>query len=176
MQRLKRILIAAMLILLAAFAAGLLLPRAWVVERTTVIAVPQAAVFAEINSLKRWRDWTVWYERYPNMPGEYSGPEAGVGATSRWVADDQRGAMKIMKSEPGRLVEYELLLDGGELRMDGTLVLAPEGAGTRVTWRTGGDAGFNPLRRYFALLMSYWIGRDFDASLARLKTRLEAKR
>lgn len=176
MQVLKRILVGVTLVLMLAIAAGFLLPAAWQVERSVVIQAPPAVVFPELNSLKRWRDWTVWFEREPDVRVEYSGPDSGVGATSRWRGQDGRGALKIMRSDSDRRVEYQLLFDGGEFVMDGVLLLAPEGAGTRVTWRARGEAGANPFARYFALLLPYWIGRDFEASMENLRTRLETGR
>ena len=176
MQMLKRILIVVTLLLMAAIVAGFLLPAAWQVERSIVIQAPPAAVFPALNSLKRWRDWTVWFEREPDVQVEYSGPDSGVGATSRWRGRDGRGALKIMRSDSDRRVEYQLLFDGGEFAMDGVLLLAPEASGTRVTWRARGKVETNPFARYFALLLPHWLGRDFQASLENLRIRLEAGR
>ena len=174
MQMLKRIVMVVTALLLLAIAGGFLLPTAWQVQRSVVIQAPPAAVFPVLNSLKRWRDWTVWFEREPDVQVEYSGPDSGVGATSRWSGRDGRGALKIMRSDSDRRVEYQLLFDGGEFAMDGVLLLAPEATGTRVTWRAGGEVGANPFARYFALMVSYWIGRDFEASLENLRARLES--
>ena len=83
--------------------------------------------------------------------------------------------MKIMQSERNRLVAYTLLFNGGEFRTDGTLILIPEGGATRVVWNAAGEAGRNPVSRYFALFLGFRIGADFADSLELLKQKLETK-
>jgi len=160
---------------LLAVVAGFLLPTAWHVERSVVVAAPVAKVFPYLNSLRRWPEWTVWSVNEPGVQIEYSGPEAGVGATSRWRGRDGHGAIKIMHSDSDRRIEYQLLFDGGEFAMQGILLLVPGETGTTIVWRAGGSAGRNPVERYFALWVSRRVGRDFEDSLARLKSRLEVQ-
>ena len=175
MQRLKRILIATVAFVLLLLAIGLLLPSAWQVERSVVIRASAPSIFPYLNSLKQWREWTVWYQQHPDMTAEYSGPDAGVGATSRWSGEDGRGVMKIMQSERNRLVAYTLLFNAGEFRTDGALTLMPEGEGTRGVWSAAGEVGRRPMRRYFALFLGRRIGADFADSLELLKQKLETK-
>jgi len=175
MQSLKRILIATVAFLLLLLAIGFLLPSAWQAERSVVIRAPAASIFPYLNSLKQWRDWTVWYRQNPELKVEYSGPDAGVGATSRWTDENGRGVMKVMHSERNRLVAYTLLLNAGEFRTDGTLTLVPEGEGTRVVWRAAGEVGRSPINRYVALFLGRRIGADFEDSLELLKQKFESK-
>jgi uncharacterized protein YndB with AHSA1/START domain len=175
-RSLARILVTALVIVLLVLAAGLLLPKSWRVEREILIQAPPAQVFPYLNSLKKWRDWAVWYRKNPQMTTEYSGPDAGAGATSRWSDADGRGAMKILQSVTDRRIVYLVLFDGGEFELEGAITLTPEGGGTRVVWNAAGEAGNNPVNRYFALLLSRWIGEDFAQSLAQLKALLEPKR
>ena len=181
-KKLLRILIAVAAILLLIFAVGFLLPSAWHVERSVLIRAPAPAVFAYLNNLKNWREWTVWHRQHPDMPTEYSGPEAGVGATSRWRDEHGRGVMKIMHSAAHERIEYRVLLNGGESSVDGVLILVPEAdavpgsagaAATRVVWGATGATGRHPVARYFALFLGYRIGGDFQASLQHLKQKLE---
>jgi uncharacterized protein YndB with AHSA1/START domain len=174
MQRLKRIVIAIVAILLLVLGIGYLLPGAWQVERSVVIRAPAASIFPHLNSLKQWRDWTVWH-RQPELQIEYSGPDTGVGATSRWRAREGRAVMKIMQSERDSLVAYTVLFNAGEFRTEGTLTLVSEGDGTRVVWRATGNAGRGPVNSYVALLIGRRTGNDFDDSLEYLKQKFESK-
>ncbi len=173
-HKLQRILIASAVILLLALGGGWLLPKSWPVERQVLIAAPPAAVFADVNSLKRWRQWAAWDEREPGLVFEYSGPEAGVGATRRWKSERGRGVLKIMDNQRDRKVEYEMLTHGGAVSLSGAIRLLPEDRGTRVVWRATVVGGTNPIERYLALVDKVGLERDIDASLARLKARLEA--
>lgn len=157
-------------------AIGSWLPTRWRVEQEAVIAAPPAAVFPYLNSLKKWRDWTVWYETNPDLATEYSGPESGMGATSRWNDGHHRGALKIMASRPNAQVDYLVIFDGGEWEMQGLLRLTPvEGGKTRVEWRAGGEVGANPLQRYMTLMVKWWVGADMKRSLERLRGVAEAQ-
>jgi len=174
MQGLIRILIAVIAILLLVLGIGFMLPGAWQVERSVVIRAPAASIFPHLNSLKQWREWTAWHQQ-PDLQIEYSGPDSGVGATSRWRAREGRAVMKIMQSERDRFVAYTVLFNAGELRSDGSLTLVPESDGTRVVWRATGDTGRGPVNSYIALLRGRRISNDFDDSLEFLKRKLEVK-
>ena len=183
MQRLIRISITVAGILILIFLTGFLLPNVWHAERSVLIRVPAPAVFAYLNNLKNWREWSVAHQQRPDMPIEYSGPDAGVGATSRWRDEHGRGVMKIMHSEASERIEYRVLFDGGESSVEGALILIAEtgavqgsaGAATRVVWRAAGAVGGNPVQRYFGLLLGHKVGGDFETSLQRLKQKLDQK-
>jgi Polyketide cyclase / dehydrase and lipid transport len=175
MHSLKRIAIASVAVLLLVLGIGYLLPGAWQVERTVVIRAPAAAIFPHLNSLKQWHDWTVWTRQQPDLQIEYSGPDAGVGATSRWRTQDERAVMKIMQSQRNSLVAYSVLFNAGASRTDGNLTLVSEADGTRVVWRAAGDIGRGPVSGYLALLEGRRHGNDFDDSLELLKHKIETK-
>ncbi len=173
MKILKRIVVAVLGIALLLVLGSFFLPSAWKVERAVTIQAPPAAVFPYVNSLKRWPDWTIWYEREPGIQAVYEGPEAGVGAVSRWQGKDGAGEMRILESRPDQAMRYELSFNHGEFKLQGEFLLTSDGPATLVTWKTGGDVGLNPLGRYFALLLDRWTGRDFEQSLLKLKDKLE---
>ncbi len=183
MQSLKRISIVTAGVLLLVFMAGFLLPAAWHAERSVSIRAPAPAVFAYLNNLKNWREWSVAHQQHPDMAFEYSGPVAGLGATVRWRDESGRGVMKIMYSEANEHIGYRVLFDGGESGVEGELLLLPEakaaqnnaGAATRVVWRVAGAAGGNPVQRYFALMLGQKVGADLETSLQGLKQRLDPK-
>lgn len=192
MQKLLRILIAVAVILVLIFSIGFLLPNAWRVERSVLIRAPAPAVFAYLSNLRHWPEWTVWHQRQPDMFIEYSGPAAGLGATSRWRDEDGRGVMKIMHSVVNERIEYQVLFNGGLSSVEGVLILVPEadavqgstnaaGAGsagaaaTRVVWGATGATGRNPVARYHALILGAQIGGDFETGLQKLKQNLEPK-
>ena len=183
MQKLKRISIATGVILLMVILISYLLPGAWHAERSVVIHTPAPVVFAYLNNLKNWREWVVSHQQPPDLTFEYSGPDAGVGATSRWHDEHGRGVMKIMHTEANERIEYRVLLDGGEFSVEGGLILLPvTGAvqtgtdkATRVVWRAAGAVGRTPVQRYAALWLGYKFGSDYETSLQRLKQKLEPK-
>jgi uncharacterized protein YndB with AHSA1/START domain len=172
MKILKRALLFLAVAVALLVAGGFLLPAKVEVSRSVAIQAAPAAIFPYVANLKRWPQWTVWYEREPGMIASYEGPEGAVGSVSRWHGKDGEGQLTLTAVEPDRLIEYELVFDGS-MRTQGGIALASAAAGTVVTWRFASDAGMNPLARYFGLVLDRMIGADFDAGLARLKLRVE---
>ncbi len=77
--------------------------------------------------------------------------------------------MTITVSVPDWGMTYNLSFEHGDI------LLAPVADGTHVTWRMRGEVGMNPMAKYFAVLMDYRIGADFEQSLTNLKRKLETK-
>lgn len=173
MKIVKRVALALAAIVLVLLAVSLFLPSGWAVERSVRINAPAAAIFPYVNSLKQWPAWTVWYEREPNLRVEYAGAEAGVGAISRWAGKDGEGEMTITASAPDQTVRYDLNFSKGEFLAHGEIRLTTNGPATTVHWKTHGDAGMNPVAKYFALFMDGLMGDDYQQGLTKLKNLLE---
>ncbi len=155
---------------------SLLIPSRWQVERSIDIGVAPGVVFPYINNLSKWPEWTSWYRREPKPLTHYSGPEEGAGARSAWQDASGQGEMGITVSVPDWGITYDLSFGHGEYTARGEIMLAPldQGNATRVTWRTRGDSGMNPLAKYFQRAMNPRIDADLQQSLEQLKRLLEA--
>ncbi|MBL8256546.1 MAG: SRPBCC family protein [Pseudoxanthomonas mexicana] len=158
---------------LALGVGGLLLPSTTHVERSIVIERSPGQVFAALDSFERFNAWSPWAEYDPQATYTFEGPASGVGARMRWVGNRAvgSGSQEITASEPHRRVAVALNFDGSQAQ--GTYVLAPEGAGTRVTWAFDSDHGMNPFKRWLGLLFDKMIGADYEKGLAKLKALLE---
>jgi carbon monoxide dehydrogenase subunit G len=109
------------------------------------------------------------------MEATYEGPDEGVGAMQKWRGDKMgNGMLKITESVADKELVYELEMEGGEYKMNGRIALLPSAAGTTVTWTAFGDAGGNPLAKYFSLMIDSFVGPDFERGLAKLKATAEA--
>jgi uncharacterized protein YndB with AHSA1/START domain len=162
--------VAALVVLLVVVA--LLIPGRWHVERSIVIDAAPELVYPAVAELRQWREWTIWYARNPQLETHYQGPADGVGAVSEWRDAQGHGRLTVTAAEPDRLIAYDLLFDGDMLTR-GSIVLVPEAGGTRATWTFAGDAGFNPVARYFGFMVTRAIADDFDHGLRRLKRLCE---
>lgn len=175
MKALKFLGIALLLLAAVLLGGGLLLPRSFHLERSTVVNAPPDKPFALVAQPSRWKDWTVWNQRDPAMQIEYFGPASGAGAGWAWKsASEGDGRMTLTQVDPPKRVAYDLYFPDFDTTSTGDLSFVPEGAGTRVTWTMNGDMGPNPLWRWIGLFMGDMAGKDFDAGLARLKTLAEA--
>jgi len=154
---------------------GLCLPGTYRVERSVMIAAPPPAIFPLLNTLKEWPTWTAWtVERYPDMKIRFSGPAAGVGARYTWEGKTSgSGELQLTRSDPAEGVAFDLEFAHGKYISAGSIVMSPDGSGTRVTWTNEGELGLNPVNRYFGLLMDRMMGPDFQKGLDNLKRKIE---
>jgi effector-binding domain-containing protein len=174
---LKRILIGLGALILLLLLIGVLLPATAHVERSASIDAPAETIFALANSLRRFNEWSPWFEIDPAAEYELSGPDAGVGSRLRWSSKSAElgsGAQEIVASEPfGRVrmrVEFE-----DQTQAHSELRLTPESPGTRVTWSFDADFGFNLFGRYFGLFLDRVLGSYYEKGLANLKVVAEAE-
>jgi uncharacterized protein YndB with AHSA1/START domain len=174
---LKKLLLGLVVLVVLAAGVGLLLPASAHVERSTTINAPPDAVFAVVNDLRRFNDWSPWAKLDPNTRYTFEGPDSGAGAKMSWSSDNANvgsGSQTILESQPPSQVK--LALDFGD---QGQAVafyrLEPDGSGTRVTWGFDTEFGYNLMGRYFGLMFDKWIGADYEKGLASLKALLEGQ-
>jgi len=163
-------------LVLLVVAIGFFLPSSFSVQRSIEINAAPRKVYDLVVEPRRWKDWSVWTRRDPDMRIVYSGPPVGMGAKWAWASKSEgSGSMEFTRVEPDRSVEYLLLFPDFNMRSTGALRLEPAGNATRVTWTNVGDVGGNPLKHYLAITMDHMVGPDFDAGLANLKVLAEGK-
>lgn len=176
MRVVKKAILALVVLVSLAAAAGFLLPRHVHVERAIAIDAPRTTVFTLVNGFKGFNRWSPWYVLDPSASYSYDGPAYGVGAKVAWKGNPDTlgsGSQEILESRPYELVKIRL--DFGPQGMaTGQFRLATEGAGTRVTWAFDTDLGLNPVSRYMGLLFDRLVGADFEKGLANLKQLAES--
>jgi len=165
------IIIAALIILVTAI--GLALPRRFQIVRDTLIEAPPEQIFPTIARLHEWPTWTAWtIERYPDMKITFSGPEEGVGARQSWTGKSSgSGSVEITKADPQEGISYDFELEG--FHSTGGINFFPGPDGTLIAWHAEGDLGFNPVHRFYGLMMDRMMGPDLETGLRNLKTRVE---
>lgn len=66
-------------------------PDTFRVQRETSIEATPERVFALINDLHRWLDWSTWEKIDPALKRTYSGAASGVGAVYEWEGNNKVG-------------------------------------------------------------------------------------
>jgi effector-binding domain-containing protein len=177
MKIIKTFLIGLVALIVLLIVIALFLPSAAHVERTASISAPPTVVFDIVNSLKRFNEWSPWYELDPSARFTYSGPEKGLGARVQWSSDSTElgsGAQEIVESVPLERVRTQLeFADEGQA--SSALELAPEGQGTNVTWVFDMQFGYNLPARYFGLWIDRVLGPYYEKGLGNLKVVAEAE-
>ena len=172
----KRIAALVLAVAVALTGVAYLLPRQASVARAIEIAAPPSAVFPLIVDLRRFGEWSPWFDHDPDIAVTFTGPIEGVGQTVVWQSDQAdigSGELAITRIESG--AEVEIALDfGAEGQATAWLRLETAGAATTVTWTFATDLGLNPIARYSGLWIDGMVGPDFEQGLAKLKALVEA--
>ncbi|MBL9124794.1 MAG: SRPBCC family protein [Planctomycetaceae bacterium] len=148
-------------------------PAGFRISRSTLVAAPPEVVFAEINDLRCWNDWSPWAKLDPQMEQHYEGPPTGVGAVSRWKGNAQvgEGRMEITESSSPEFVTIQLdFIKPFQATNFAQFVLeSPGHRQTSVTWAMSGRRNF--MMKLFHLLMNVdkMLGKQFDQGLSQLK-------
>jgi effector-binding domain-containing protein len=153
---------------------GLALPSQSRFVVSTDIDAPQATVFALVNDMRRVNLWTPIESTDPNAKVVYSGPPRGEGSTVTWDgAVVGSGTESISESRPYEYVE--MWINRGEPGETRTwFELAPGTGTTNVEWGFEHDYGLNVIGRYFGLMVTGVIRRDYETAIADLRELAES--
>ena len=192
------VIVAGILALLAAafLIAGILLPGTVEVTRTVEIDAPPETVFALVNNLEAWTEWTPWGEVDSRLEGPAEGPGArrvwddpSLGSGSLTLLDARppasAGAQRAAGPDtlppvspdtpPPASVRYLVEVEGAAIRFEGTISIEPGGPGSIVSWTEQADLGWNPILGWTALTLDESQGRQLDESLERLRQLAERR-
>ncbi len=152
-------------------------PADFRVARSATFAAAPATVFAQVNDLHKFQDWSPWAKIDPAAKTEFQGPPAGNGASFSWAGNMEvgEGTMTLTESLPSELIRFKL-----DFRkpMTGTntaeFAFKAEGDKTVVTWSMSGHNNF--LSKAVSLVMNCdkMVGGQFESGLANLKPIVEA--
>jgi uncharacterized protein YndB with AHSA1/START domain len=174
---LKKILIAAVVILVVLVAVVALQPAEFRIARTTVISAPPPAVFAQVNDFHRWEAWSPWAKLDPAMTQRYEGAPAGAGAIYSWAGNGQvgEGRMTMTESRPNDLIRVKLeFVKPFSATNTAEFTFKPEGDRTAVTWSMTGENNFVGKAIGLLMNMDRMVGAQFEQGLAQMKSVVEA--
>lgn len=174
---LKKILIGLAALVLVFVVIVALQPADFHVERSTVISAPPAAVFARVNDLRAWQEFSPWAKMDPNAKIAFAGPATGEGSSFSWAGNREigEGSMTIVESRPAELVRFRLdFVKPMEGTSEAAFTFRPEAAGTAVTWSMSGKNNF--VGKAISLFMDCekMVGPQFEQGLGNLKALSEA--
>ena len=177
MKIIKFILAFLAIAILAVVVIGFFLPQTTQVERSISINQSTDKVFAIVNNLSRFSEWSPWHEIDPNTQYEFSGPESGVGAKMSWNSEHKHvgtGTQEIIESDENEKVV--IALDFGQQgKPIAQIHTTAQGDSTEVTWKLLSDAEGNIIGKYFNLMLDSMLGPMYEKGLTKLKTVAEAE-
>lgn len=163
------------LAVIVVLAASLMIPTHWKVSRSIVMGVPPGVIYPLVADWKNWPKWSAFASMDPETIYRHSGAPSGVGAVCDWKSKKMGEAHNvIVKGGPESGIVYEMEMPGWP-KAEGNLKFTPEGSGTRVDFIYEGNRDRNPIHRMMSLVFLPMLGKNFEDSLAQLKTVAESK-
>jgi uncharacterized protein YndB with AHSA1/START domain len=170
---LRKILLAAVVIVLGLVVVVAMQPSDLRVSRTATIAAPAPAVFAHVNDFHRWPAWSPYEKLDPAMKRDYAGAPAGAGAVYTWSGNSQAGEGRstITESRPNELIRIRLeFVRPFAATSTAEFAFHPAGDRTDVTWTLTGTNNFMGKAVHLVMDMDEMIGGQFEEGLAALGT------
>ena len=173
---LKVIAIAIVVLIVAVLVFVATKPDTFRVQRATSIEAPPERIFALINDLHSWSDWSPWEKKDPGMKKTHGGPASGEGGTYAWDGNREvgKGRMEITQTSPPSKIVIRLdFVKPFEAHNIVEFTLEPKGDATDVTWVMHGPMPYISKLMTLFFSMDKMIGKDFEAGLASLKALAE---
>ena len=173
----KKLILAVVVLVVVLAAIVAIQPSEFRVERSTTVAAPAGAVFAQVNDFRKWADWSPWEKADPAMQRTYVGAPFGTGATYAWAGNENvgEGRMTLTESRPDERIQIQLeFLKPFASNATAEFSFTPEGDRTRVSWSMAGENGFMAKAIHLVMDMDQMVGTEFEKGLADLKTLSEA--
>lgn len=172
----KKIAIGIVALIAAVLLFAAMRPASFRIERSLDIKAPPERIFALVNALYQWRQWSPWENIDPDMQRIFGGEFEGKGEIYEWHGNDKvgQGRMEIVDSvAPSRIVLKLDFLKPFEAHNMAQFDFVPVAGGTRVTWAMYGPSPY--LARLAGLFKNIdgRVGKDLAAGLANLKAVAE---
>jgi len=171
MKLILRILLSLVAVIVVFLIVAATRPASFRVERSATLAASPAALFEQVNDLRKFTVWNPFMKLDPNVKNTFSGPDSGVGAVCSWEGNSDIGAgsCTIIESKPGELVRCRM---DWKRPLEGTstvdFTFKPEGDKTVVTWAMYGKNNF--MGKVVSLFMDSekMCGPQFEQGLVNL--------
>ncbi|MEO0555038.1 MAG: SRPBCC family protein [Bacteroidota bacterium] len=147
-------------------------------EDSIVINAPASSVYEEMVNIEKLDAWSPWYNLDPDAY-TYEGPEAGVGATSKWDSENpelQKGSLTITETIPNKSLKTKMIFEGMTGDFSSSIKLEETNGQTTVTWGYTFQNLDNVGRLFVGMMdMETDMRPMFVQGLNDLKTIVEAK-
>lgn len=156
---------------------SLLMPTRQKIERSTTIHAPAALIYRELIKLENFNTYSVWSRQDSAIKYTLTGKDGTVGASSSWAGDPEisgDGKIEIVLLEENKTIQHKLHFTKPKKGTAGSTFTLKETNGiTTVTWNfdLATPRPWNIFNLFYSLDKN--MGKDFEASLAILKTAIE---
>ncbi len=169
----KLILLALAVLVVGFVIVVALQPTDFRITRSATIPAPPAVVFAQVNDLHKFQEWSPWAKIDPAAKMNFEGPPAGTGAAYTWAGNKEvgEGRMTVTDSRPSDSILFKLeFFKPFTATNTAEFTFKPEGDQTAVTWSMTGRNNFMFKAVGLFINCDKMVGGQFEQGLAGLKT------
>jgi len=148
-------------------------PVAYRVTRSARIDKPVGEVFAAVDNLEGWPQWSPWLYVEPGAKVEVRGDGRTVGSSYSWEGElVGKGEIEIVRIDAPTGLELEIRFEKPfKSKAQVTFSFGEKEGETEVTWSMNGRIPIAMRKTMVA-----WIGMDYERGLAMLKALVESGR
>src|SRR5580765_3667575 len=108
---LQTLLIVVVLLIAAILVFASTRPDSFRIQREASINAKPETLFALIDDLKAWQQWSPWEKKDPAMQRTFGAVTSGKGAVYEWLGDKNvgQGSMEIIESQPYSKIAIKLV-------------------------------------------------------------------
>lgn len=163
---------------IAIVVVGFALPDKAHIQRSININAPIDKVFAQVNSMQKFYNWSPWSQGNTDLRYGFEGPESGVGSKLSWRNESLEtgdGHQVITRSINNRLVETRIDFSEDNTGTAQFELSSNDDSSTRLTWHFRSEFGWDLFSRYIGLMLDSMIGASYEKGLATLKRQMESE-
>ncbi|MGI9498228.1 MAG: hypothetical protein ACR2NK_19380 [Mariniblastus sp.] len=155
---------------------GCLIPRSYSFTSELAIAGKPEAIFAQLNSLENWTNWSRQFNpaEITDLKMKFNEQKSGKDAALSWTDIRGKGKIWITKSTPNQRIEYSTDFEKRP-RMYSSFELVENENSTTVLWSSNGKLPWGPFYGYFGWLFPSHMKTEYSMSLEKLKQVIEAE-
>ena len=155
---------------------GCLIPRSYSFTSALAIAGKPEAIFAQLNSLENWTNWSRQFNpaEITDLKMKFNEQKSGKDAALSWTDIRGKGKIWITKSTPNQRIEYSTDFEKRP-RMYSSFELVENENSTTVLWSSNGKLPWGPFYGYFGWLFPSHMKTEYSMSLEKLKQVIEAE-
>ncbi|HEY6064492.1 MAG TPA: SRPBCC family protein, partial [Chitinophagaceae bacterium] len=156
---------------------SLLMPTKQKIERSITINAPAALIYQQLIKLENFNKYSVWSQRDSAVKYTMTGTDGTVGASTSWTGDPEisgDGKIEIASLEENKMIRHKLHFTKPKKgTAESAFTLKETNGVTTVTWDfdLATPRPWNIFNLFYSLDKK--MGKDFEESLATLKTVIE---
>ena len=166
----KGFLTAIGLLVLLLIGISFFVPKDMNLSVTEELAATPEQVFAQVNNVKNWQNWSPWFSLDPAMEITYGDIESGEGASYVWSSDKRsvgNGAMFINESVPYSKVGTTVKFEGYDDSEADFAISPSANGGSVVVWDFSSDFKANmPWEKFNIAMGRMMLKKSYSKGLA----------